>query len=197
MLPAGKHYSACSKSLKQSEQSLSSTFITFWMIRLQWVASEFVHPLRDLRDTQKYPNQPLFALFPVVLSPCYIVHPFSIFFMLHPHLKDQLFFHNPCEVGHRLKLPILSGMPSQFLQRVSLLLERRVLHPYTVLFEEGEVGSTMVPWLILVDPIDPVPMFSNGWSWATSQVGSNMQQSSFIRWSSMWGRRTSCSEASR
>lgn len=55
---------------------------------------------------------------------------------LHHLLDDQ--------VGHRLKLPILSGMPSQFLQRVSLLLERRVLHPYTVLFEEGEVGSTMV-----------------------------------------------------
>ena len=36
-------------------------------------------------------------------------------------------------------------MPSQFLQRVSLLLDRRVLHPNRMLFEEGEVGSTMVP----------------------------------------------------
>ena len=49
------------------------------------------------------------------------------------------------EVGHRLlKHPIFAGMPAQFLTRLSLLFERKVIHPQTVIFAEDEVGSTMV-----------------------------------------------------
>lgn len=56
---------------------------------------------------------------------------------LHTVLDDQ--------VGRRLlKHPIFSGMPSQCLKRVTLLLERKVSHPQSLIFEEGEVGSSMV-----------------------------------------------------
>ena len=145
-------------------------------------------------DTQKYPNQPLFALFPVVLSPCYIVHPFFNLFHASPSFEGSVvFFTIPARSVTGWSFQFFRACLRNSFSAWVLLLERRVLHPYTVLFEEGEVGSTMVPWLILVD------LGSSHWSRShvfkrlelgpTSQVGSNMRQSSCIRWSSMWGRR--------
>lgn len=62
-------------------------------------------------------------------------------------VKFEQLLHNLLDnqVGHRLlKHPIFAGMPSQFLTRLSLLFERKVIHPQTVIFGENEDGSTMV-----------------------------------------------------
>ncbi|CAJ1363908.1 unnamed protein product [Effrenium voratum] len=57
--------------------------------------------------------------------------------LLHGLLEDQ--------VSQRLlRHPIFKGMPSQFLKRLGLLFERKLVHPRTTMLQEGESGATMV-----------------------------------------------------